>query len=143
MTNTQGLMILIAGSYRSGTRDDPTKMAANAHAMEAYALPLFQAGHLPVLGEWFALPLLQLTGSRQVGDAPFNEIFHPISERIVARCDGVLRIGGASQGADQMVAVAHAHGRQVYYRLQDVPGCESLPEPVGRMDHSPRPAFAI
>ena len=128
MTTTQGLMILIAGPYRSGTGDDPAKMAANAHAMEAYALPLFRAGHLPVLGEWFALPLLQLAGSQQVGDAPFNEIFHPISERIVARCDGVLRIGGASQGADQMVALALAHGRQVFSRLQDIPGCEHLPD---------------
>jgi len=105
-------------------------MAANVHAMEAYALPLFRAGHLPVLGEWFALPLLQLAGSQQVGDAPFNEIFHPISDRIVARCDGVLRIGGASQGADQMVALAQAHGRQVFYRLQDIPGCVDLPDPL-------------
>lgn len=67
---------------------------------EVYALPLFRSGHLPVLGEWFALPMLGLASSQQVGDAPFNEIFHPISERIVARCDGVLRIGGPSQGPD-------------------------------------------
>ena len=40
MATTQGLMILIAGPYRSGTRDDPAKMAANVHAMEAYALPV-------------------------------------------------------------------------------------------------------
>jgi hypothetical protein len=131
MTNTHGLMILIAGPYRSGTGDDPAKMAANVHAMEAYALPLFRAGHLPILGEWFALPLLQLAGFQQVGDAPFNEIFHPISERIVARCDAVLRIGGASQGADQMVATAQAHGRQVFYHLQDIPGCADLPDPRG------------
>lgn len=130
MSNTQGLMILIAGPYRSGTGDDPVKMAANVHAMEAYALPLFRAGHLPVLGEWFALPMLHIAGSQQVGDAIFNEIFHPISERLVARCDGVLRIGGASQGADQMVAIARQHGRAVYYRLQEIPGCEQLPDPL-------------
>ena len=129
MSDTTGLMILIAGPYRSGTGDDPAKIAANVQAMESYALPLFRAGHLPVLGEWFALPLLQHAGSRQIGDAPFNEIFHPIAERLVARCDAVLRVGGASQGADQMIAVAQAHGRQVFYRLQDVPGCESLPNP--------------
>src|SRR5690349_20516023 len=109
MDNTSGLMILIAGPYRSGTGDDPAKITANVQAMEAYALPLFRAGHLPVLGEWFALPLLQHAGSQQIGDAPFNEIFHPIAERLVARCDAVLRVGGASQGADQMVAVAQAH----------------------------------
>jgi|SRR5579859_2296996 len=130
MTAQHGLMILIAGPYRSGTGDDPANMAANVHAMEAYALPLFRAGHLPVLGEWFALPLLQIAGSRQVGDAPFQELFHPISERIVVRCDGVLRIGGPSQGADQMVAIALAHDRRIFYRLQQIPGCEDLLDPL-------------
>lgn len=118
------LMILIAGPYRSGTGDDPAKMAANVQAMEAFALPIFRAGHIPVLGEWFALPLVHLAGSKQVGDAPFNEIFHPIAERLLAHCDGVLRVGGASQGADQMVVVAQAKGLSIYYRLQDIPGCE-------------------
>jgi hypothetical protein len=128
--STDGLMILIAGPYRSGTGDDPAKMAANVHAMEAYTLPLFRAGHVPVLGEWFALPLLQIAGSKEAGDALYEEIFHPIAERVVARCDGVLRIGGPSQGADHMVAVAQAHGRTVFYRLQDIPGCEGLTDPV-------------
>jgi hypothetical protein len=30
-----GLMILVAGPYRSGTGDDPAKLAANMDAMEA------------------------------------------------------------------------------------------------------------
>lgn len=117
-------MILIAGPYRSGTNDDPAKMRANVAAMEAYTLPLFRAGHIPVLGEWFALPLVELAGSQYVGDAPFNEIFHPIAIRLVARCDAVLRVGGASAGADEMVRLAEAQGKKVYYRLEDVPGCE-------------------
>jgi hypothetical protein len=119
-------MILIAGPYRSGTGDDPAKMAANVQAMEALALPIFRAGHIPVLGEWFALPLVHLAGSKQVGDEPFNEIFHPIAERLLTHCDGVLRTGGPSQGADQMVAVAKDKGLSVYYRLQDIPGCEEV-----------------
>ena len=49
-------MILIAGPYRSGTNDDLEKMASNVRLMESYALPIFRMGHLPVLGEWFALP---------------------------------------------------------------------------------------
>jgi len=120
------MLILIAGPYRSGTGDDPAKMAANVAAMEAVALPLYRAGHLPVLGEWFALPLAHLAGSRRVGDAAFDEIFHPIAERLLARCDGVLRVGGASQGADRMVALAQALGLRVYGRLQEIPGCEAL-----------------
>jgi hypothetical protein len=129
MSEGAGLMILVAGPYRSGTGDDPDKMAANVRAMEAYALPLFRAGHLPVVGEWLALPLVALAGSRSVGDAAFDEIFHPIAERLVARCDGILRIGGASQGADHMVKIAHDLGRRIFHRLNEVPGCASASEP--------------
>jgi hypothetical protein len=117
------LMVLVAGPYRSGTEDDPARLAANLHAMEAYALPLFRAGHIPVVGEWFALPLVRLAGSRRVGDAAFEEIFHPIAERLLSRCDGVLRVGGASLGADLMVRVARERGLAVFSSLQEVPGC--------------------
>src|SRR5204862_28663 len=117
--SSSALMILIAGPYRSGTGDDPQKMAANVRAMEELALPLFRAGHLPVVGEWYALPLVSLAGSRRAGDAAFDEIFHPIAERILTRCDAVLRTGGPSQGADQMVEQARARGLKVFYRLQD------------------------
>jgi hypothetical protein len=115
------MMILIAGPYRSGTGDDPAKMAANVHAMEACALPIFRKGHIPVLGEWFALPLVILAGSKQVGDAAFDEIFHPIAERLLEKCDAVLRVGGASQGADLMVSVAQKRGLQVYFSLEEIP----------------------
>jgi hypothetical protein len=121
--NPTSLMILVAGPYRSGTGDDPAKLAENLQAMERYALPLFRAGHIPVIGEWFALPLVALAGSRRVGDAAFEEIFHPIAERLLSRCDGVLRVGGASQGADLMVRVARERGLAVFSSLHEVPGC--------------------
>jgi len=129
MTTDRGLMILVAGPYRSGTGDDPGKMAANVSAMEAYALPLYRAGHVPVLGEWFALPLATLAGSRRVGDPAFDEVFHPIAERLLARCDAVLRVGGASQGADLMVRLARERALAVFHSLRDVPGCERCAEP--------------
>jgi hypothetical protein len=115
------MMILIAGPYRSGTGDDPKKMEANVHAMEAYALPIFRLGHIPVLGEWFALPLVQLAGSTKIGDEAFNEIFHPIAERILSKCDAVLRVGGASQGADLMVDVARSNGLRIFTRFEEIP----------------------
>jgi hypothetical protein len=120
------MMILIAGPYRSGTGDDPDKLAANVRAMEAYALPLFRAGHVPVVGEWLALPLVALAGSRHVGDAAFDEIFHPIAERMLEHCDAVLRVGGASKGADLMVDTAKAHGLAVFHELHAVPGCADV-----------------
>jgi hypothetical protein len=114
-------MILVAGPYRSGTNDDPLLIAKNVAAMTETSLQLFRAGHLPVMGEWFALPLIEHAGSRRIGDAVFNEIFHPISRRLVAQCDGCLRIGGASAGADEMVALARQHGKTVYYALEEIP----------------------
>ena len=114
-------MILVAGPYRSGTNDDPEKMAANVHLMESYALPIFRLGHTPMLGEWLALPLVRLAGSTRIGDEAFNEIFHPIAERLLDKCDAVLRIGEASQGADLMVDVARKKGLATYTRLDDIP----------------------
>jgi hypothetical protein len=118
---TKPMMILIAGPYRSGTDDDPQKMEANVRVMESFALPIFRLGHIPVLGEWFALPLLHLAGSKQVGDETYNEIFHPIAERLLEKCDAVLRIGGASKGADLMVEVAQTNGLQIYTKLEQIP----------------------
>jgi len=117
-------MILIAGPYRSGTADDPARMAENVRVMERYALPLFRAGYLPVVGEWLALPLVALAGSTRVGDAAFDEIFHPIAERLVEHCQALLRVGGASQGADLMVRIAEERGIPVYRALTEIPGCE-------------------
>ena len=114
-------LILIAGPYRSGTGDDPEKMAANVRDMESYALPIFRLGHIPVLGEWFALPLLHLAGSKHVGDEAYQEIFHPIAERLLEKSDAVLRIGGASEGADLMVQVARANDLQIYTKLEEIP----------------------
>ena len=117
----EGLQILVAGPYRSGTGDDPAKMAANVAAMEALCLPLYAAGHLPVLGEWLALPMLALAGSKQVGDAVYEALFHTHCERLLSHCDAVLRLKGESSGADRMVAVARGLGLPVYFSLEDIP----------------------
>lgn len=115
------MMILIAGPYRSGTNDGPEKIQTNIHFMETFALPVFRKGHIPLLGEWFALPLVSLAGSKQIGDEPFNEIFHPIAVMLLDKCDAVLRVGGASSGADQMVSVAKEKGAKIFYSLDEVP----------------------
>ena len=115
------LLILIAGPYRSGTNDDPMLIERNVAAMTDVALRVFRAGHLPVLGEWFALPLIEYAGSTGIGDAVFDEIFHPIARRLVARCDACLRIGGPSRGADEMVSLARANGRQVFMDFAEIP----------------------
>ena len=58
-----------------------------------------------------------------LGDAVFDEIFHPIGDRVARRCDACLRIGGPSVGAEAMVAIFTQAGRPVYRSLAEVPGC--------------------
>ncbi|MDN5287189.1 MAG: hypothetical protein JWR38_3463 [Mucilaginibacter sp.] len=119
MTN-KTLTILIAGPYRSGTNDDPELMAQNLSRLEEMALPIFRAGHIPVIGEWFALPLLKQAGSKHPGDEAYEEILYPVAKRLLAKCDAVLRIEGASKGADEDVRIAQERGLPVYYKLEDI-----------------------
>ncbi len=114
-------MILVAGPYRSGTNDDPALIQQNVDAMTEMSLRVFRAGHLPVMGEWYALPLIEHGGSSGIGDPVFTEIFHPISRRLMAKCDGCLRIGGTSVGADEMVDVARSNGKAVYFSIDEIP----------------------
>jgi len=115
------MLILVAGPYRSGTNDDPALITKNVQQMESYALPIFRAGHIPILGEWLALPLVSLGGSREIGDEVFNEVFHPIAVRLLEKCDAVLRVGGPSSGADEMVRVGRSLGLTIYTALVEIP----------------------
>ena len=56
---------------------------------------------------------------------------YPTAQRLLAHCDAVLRLPGASTGADQDVVIAHERGLPVYFRLEDVPGCSADAELVG------------
>lgn len=121
---SEAQLILIAGPYRSGTNDDPALIKKNVQQMESYALPIFRAGHIPILGEWLALPLVELGGSKKIGDEVFNEVFHPIATRLLEKCDAVLRVGGASTGADEMVRIGRNLGLAIYESLEDIPKLE-------------------
>jgi hypothetical protein len=117
----RAMMILIAGPYRSGTNDDPVLIHENVARMESYALPIFRAGHIPALGEWIALPLVNLAGSKKAGDDAFNEIFHPVAVRLLTKCDAVLRVGGPSAGADEMVRIGRSLGLKIYTDVAEIP----------------------
>jgi hypothetical protein len=113
--------ILIAGPYRSNTDDDPSLIEANYRRMNEVALELFRMGHLPITGEAIALPLIEVAGSQALGDSIWNEIFHPIGRRLVGCVDAVLRVGGPSIGADEMVTLARAAAKPVYFSTAEVP----------------------
>ena len=119
------MLILIAGPYRSGTNDDAELMQQNLNNLESVALPLFRKGHVPMIGEWVALPLIRLAGSVKPGDEAWEEVQYPVAHRLLEKCDAVLRLKGASKGADEDVRVATERGLKVYYDVEDVP-CETL-----------------
>jgi hypothetical protein len=115
------MMILIAGPYRGGTNDNPELMQKNLEKLESVALPIFRLGHVPMIGEWVALPLLHLAGSKKPGDETWNEIQYPVAHRLLEKCDAVLRLEGASAGADNDVKIAKERGLKIYYSLAEIP----------------------
>lgn len=119
------MLILIAGPYRSGTNDNPELIQQNLDNLEAAALPIFRKGHIPIIGEWVALPLIKLAGSTQIGDEAWQEIQYPAAHRILEKCDAVLRIEGSSKGADEDVRIAQKRGLSIYYNIEDIPYAES------------------
>ncbi|RKE21774.1 DUF4406 domain-containing protein [Streptomyces sp. TLI_171] len=121
MTDTDApMLVLIAGPYRSGTDGDPQAMAANLARLEAAAWPVFAAGHLPVIGEWIALPVLHSAGAGPT-DPLAEQVLYPAADRLLAHCDAVLRLPGESTGADQDVATARRRGLPVYHDVSELP----------------------
>ncbi len=122
MQNPKPLIILIAGPYRSGTDGDSSRIAKNLSRLESVALPIYRAGHIPMIGEWVALPLIRQAGSTSLDDKIAEPYLYPVASRLLQRCDAVLRIEGASKGADEDVRIARERGLPVYFRVEDVPG---------------------
>ncbi|NQX35072.1 DUF4406 domain-containing protein [Herbiconiux sp. VKM Ac-2851] len=150
---TRPLLILIAGPYRSGTDGDPAAIARNLERLEAAAAPLHRLGHVPMIGEWVALPVLRgladagqgasgattaaegagtaadhatdggaaVTERGPAAEAGDGDVMYEVARRLLQHCDGVLRLPGASQGADTDVAIARERGLPVWFDLADVP----------------------
>jgi hypothetical protein len=116
------MLILIAGPYASGTNGDPDRMAQNLKRLEQAAWPIFAAGHVPVIGEWVALPVLASAGATGPTDPLAEQVMYPTAERLLQHCDAVLRLPGESRGADRDVAIARGRGIPVYHSLDEVPG---------------------
>ncbi|WP_413507158.1 NUDIX hydrolase [Serratia proteamaculans] len=114
-------LILIAGPYRSGTDGDAQRIADNLQRLEQAALEVYQRGHVPVIGEWLALPLAAAAGSTRHGDAICEEYLYPVAHRLIAQCQAVYRIAGASAGADKDLLLANEWGLTVYHHLEEIP----------------------
>lgn len=116
------MLILIAGPYRSGTGDDPDLMARNLARLEEAAWPIFRSGHVPMIGEWVALPVLRGAGGAGPADPVAEQIMYPTAQRLLEHCDAVLRLPGESTGADEDVRIAQDRGLPIYHRVEDIPG---------------------
>jgi hypothetical protein len=76
---------------------------------------------VPVIGEWVALPVLRAAGATGPTDPLAAEVLYPTAERLLAHVDAVLRLPGASTGADQDVALARERGIPVYTAVEEIP----------------------
>jgi hypothetical protein len=121
------MLILIAGPYRSGTNDEPERLAENLAYLESASWPIFEAGHIPMIGEWVALPVMRGINSI-VGDEASLGILTPTAERLLEHCDAVLRLPGASTGADNDVRIATERGIPVYTSIDQIPRQETKTE---------------
>ena len=112
------LLILIAGPYRSGTNGDPALIARNLARLEEASGPIFRLGHVPMIGEWVALPVLRTIDSSAAGE---GDVMYETAHRLLQHCDAVLRLPGESAGADKDVEIARERGLPVYRSLDEIP----------------------
>ena len=126
MSTITPMLIMICGPYTSGTGGDPDRIAANRERLESFALPVYRKGHLPVIGEWLALPIIRAAGGRDHSDEIFRRYQYPVAHRLLARCDAVLRIPGESKGADLDVQRARQLGLQIFSDLAEIPACPEV-----------------
>ncbi|WP_251038691.1 DUF4406 domain-containing protein [Agromyces sp. ISL-38] len=123
------LLILIAGPYRSGTNGDPDAIARNLARLEEAAWPIFRRGHVPMIGEWVALPVLRGVAEAAQADEG-GDVMYETAARLLEHCDAVLRLPGESSGADTDVAIARRRGIPVYFDLDEIPQLEQIPPRV-------------
>jgi hypothetical protein len=119
--NMKSSLILIAGPVRSGTNNRPELIEANLDNMAQVALSIYRKGHVPVVGEWLALPVAKAAGSKEIGDPISEEYLYPVAHRLISRCDAILRMPGESRGADLDIEEGKKLGLTIYYSLEDIP----------------------
>lgn len=124
------LLILIAGPYRSGTGGDPDAIAANLERLEQAAAPIHRLGHVPMIGEWVALPVLRGLAPEEAAE---TDVMYQTADRLLMHCDAVLRLPGESAGADNDVRLARERGLPVYHSVDEIPSAEraEAPSPIG------------
>jgi hypothetical protein len=109
------LLIMVAGPYRSGAQTARDRVE-NLRALNRAALAVLRKGHHPVVGVNAALPIIDVAGADR-----YDDIMMPVCRALAERCDAVLRIGGASGGADEETAAVRRNGGAVFRSLDEIP----------------------
>ena len=112
------LWVMVSGPYTTGAKTKADR-AKNLAALNRAAHEVFRRGHVPIVGVNLAIPIVDAAG-----EETFDEVMMPISLAVSDRCDAVLRIGGASTGADQEVERIQSRGGKVYYAVEELPEIE-------------------
>lgn len=115
------MWIMIAGPYSTGAANE-TERQKNLRVLNRAALAIFEKGYIPIIGVNLALPIIQEAGADR-----FDELMMPVSLAVSERCDGCLRIGGPSTGADQEVDNFRQRGLPVYTTIDEVPDLHIVP----------------
>jgi hypothetical protein len=113
-------LVMIAGPYSSGTRNQAEK-DANLKKLNEIALQIFKKGYVPVIGVNNALPLINIAG-----ESSFEEIMMPLSLALANKCDCCLRIGGPSKGADAEAKQFRLKNKLVYFSIDELPPLKSF-----------------
>ncbi|MBL8644531.1 MAG: DUF4406 domain-containing protein [Rhodospirillaceae bacterium] len=109
------LLIMIAGPYTSGGAG-PAQRERNLHLLNEAAVKVWEKGHVPLIGVNAVKPVIDAAG-----EGRYAEMMMPMCLVLAERCDAVLRIGGASTGADQEMECVAAKGGFVFRHVDEIP----------------------
>ena len=91
-------------------------LGGNLRRLNAVAHAVFRRGHVPIVGVNLALPVIESAGQES-----YEQIMPALSLSLTERCDAILRIEGASQGADDEVEAFRARGLPVFRSVDEIP----------------------
>ena len=114
-------LVMIAGPYMSAPAETRRRSPPTARGSRRWRWPIYERGHLPLIGEWLALPIIHAAGGMEHGDSVFEAYQYPVARRLLERCDALLRLPGASRGADMDVERARALGLPVVTSVDELP----------------------
>lgn len=106
---------MVSGPYRSGSTD-PKIWSSNLRKMNDAAYEVMRKGHVPIIGVNMALPIIEAAGAQN-----YEDIMMPMSLRLAERCDAILRMGGASKGADEELEQFQRRGLKVFHQVDEIP----------------------